>query len=153
MIRTFLVVLAVALAAGCSSESGDSQPVGIGPGSDRGPTVPIQLSQGPEVTVDRILQDLIGKNVSVQDAAGQSQPMDWVFEADEPKDAEIIESRKSDTGLSVVIQLNTGGAPGSQDANVQLSGRLMLNYQWNGRDWVLREIRNITFRFSRRMSI
>lgn len=115
--------------------------------------IPVQSPRRPEITVDKVLADIVGKNVMAQDVAGEAQPMEWMFEQDEPKSAEILEQKASDKGVSLVIQMNTSGAPGSDDANVQLSGKLMLSYEWDGRDWILRRIQNMTFRYTRRMMI
>ena len=115
--------------------------------------MPVQLAQRPEITVDKILKDIVGKNITVLDAAGESQAMDWVFEANEPKNAEILERQPNDRGISLVVQMSTSGAPDTDDANMQLSGKLMLQYDWNGRDWVLRQIQNVTFRYTRRLMI
>ena len=115
--------------------------------------VPVQSSRRPEITVEKILKDVVGKEVTAQDAAGQSQPMAWQFEANEPKNAQILETQENDTSIAVVIQMSTGGAPGSDDAHVQLTGKLMLHYEWGGQDWVLRRIQNMNFRYTRGMLI
>ena len=144
------VGLVVFLSA-CSLESPDPQAANTV--SDRERALMLVQSQRPEITVEKILTDVVGKNVTVPDVASESQPMDWVFEASEPKNAEILERKANDKSISLVVQMNTGGAPGSDDANVQLSGKLMLLYEWNGQDWILRRIQNMTFRYTRRLMI
>ena len=142
----------VALLSACSLESAEPTSAANSVSNHESAFVPVQ-SQRPEITVEKILADVVGKNVTVPDVANEAQPMDWLFEASEPKNAEILERKASDRSLSLVIQMNTGGAPGSDDANVQLSGKLMLLYEWNGRDWILRRIQNMTFRYTRRLMI
>src|SRR5262245_43226230 len=125
MMRTILVLLAfAALLSACSPEPpGAAQTTSGFSGPSRAGLSPVQLSQRPEITVEKILKDIIGKDVSVQDAAGESQPMEWLFEENEPKNAEILEQKANDNNIALVVQLNTSGAPNSDDANVQLSGK------------------------------
>jgi hypothetical protein len=148
-LRTILGLVAVAaLLSACSVESPDSAQTARGVSDAQSATLPVQLAQKPEITVAKLLKDVVGKKVAVPDSAGQSQPMEWTFEADEPKSAEILETQPNAGGMSLVIQMSTSGAPGSDDANVQLSGRLRLDYQWNGREWALQGIQNLNFRYT-----
>jgi hypothetical protein len=155
MVRTILgLVVLVAFLSACSLESPDAAPSDRTASAPRGgESVLVQLAQKPEITVKKILTDIVGQQVRANDAAGEAQPMDWKFEQDEPKHAEILEQQAKDNSIALIIQMNTGGAPGSDDANVQLTGRLRLHYEWNGQDWLLRRIENVTFRYSRRMWI
>ena len=153
MVRTILGLVAFALASACSLESPDPAKAQALPERRSGDLVPAQLAQRPEVTVAKILTDIVGQQIRVTDAAGEAQPMDWMFEENEPKHAEILEQQAKDNSIALIIQMSTGGAPGSDDANVQLTGRLRLHYEWDGRDWILRRIENVTFRYSRRMWI
>lgn len=147
-------VILVAFASACSPESPDAaQPPQTRSEPRSGDSLPVQLTQKADITVAKILADIVGKQVRVNDAAGEAQPMDWKFEEDEPKQAEILERQEKDNSIALVVQMNTGGAPGSEDANVQLAGRLRLHYEWNGREWILRRIENVTFRYSRGMWI
>jgi hypothetical protein len=117
-------------------------------GERGGDSLRVQLPQKTEITVAKVLKDIIGKQVQATDAAGQAQPMSWTFEENEPKQVEILERQAKDNDIALIIQMSTSGAPGSQDANVQLTGRLRLHYQWNNQDWILGRIDNVTFRYS-----
>jgi hypothetical protein len=153
MKRASFVVLGIALITACSPEPPAPSGAAAAAPSGDDAFVRTQAPAKPEISVDKILADVIDKGVSVPDAAGEAQPMDWVFEASEPKNAQILETKPSDKGVALVVQMNTSGAPGSDDANVQLSGKLVLHYEWSGRDWVLRRIQNMTFRYTRRLMI
>ena len=155
MVRTVLSLVAlVAFSSACSLESPDAAQSDRTASARRsGESVLVQLAQKPEITVKKILTDIVGQQVRANDAAGEAQPMDWKFEQDEPKQAQILEQQAKEDSIALIIQMNTSGAAGSDDANVQLTGRLRLHYQWDGRDWVLRRIENVNFRYSRGMWI
>jgi hypothetical protein len=151
MIRTALSLAALVIFLSACSPEPPSSPRAAKAESSPHSAAPmvVQLSGRPELTVENILKDVVGKHVSVNDAAGEMRPLDWTFEADEPKHAEILERQVVGTSIALVIQMNTGSAPDADEENVQLSGKLRLHYEWSGRNWSLRSIENLTFRFSR----
>ena len=155
MVRTIVSLVAlVAFSSACSLESPDpAQSAQTSSERRSGDSVRVQLAQASEITVAKILKDIIGQQVQVTDSAGEAQPMEWTFEENEPKHAEILERQAKGNSIALIIQLNTGGAPGSDDANVQLTGRLRLHYERSGQGWVLKRIDNVTFRYSRGMWI
>ena len=86
MARALLALVGlVVFVSACSPESPDPQAANTV--SDRESALMLVQSQRPEITVEKILTDVVGKNVTVPDVASESQPMDWLFEASEPKNA------------------------------------------------------------------
>ena len=100
------------------------------------------------ITEDQIARDIVGKGVQVSDAAGDGPSDKWTFEADEYRHVEILESRRSDDGLTITIYMTTRNNPKPDEDSIQVSGKLRLIYEQHGAKWVLGDIENLTFNYS-----
>ena len=106
----------------------------------------MQDAQKPEITVAKISKDVVGKVVTVPDASGTLPDDKWTFEADEYRRIDILEKHTTATGLDLLVFMLSRSRPGEGD--IQVSGQLKLHYEWKGRQWVLRSVENVSFRYS-----
>ena len=97
---------------------------------------------------EKIARDIVGKSVRVSDAAGDGPSDTWTFEADEYRHVEILESRRSDNDLTIVVYMTTRNNPKPDEASIQASGKLRLIYEQQGTKWLLGKIENLTFSYS-----
>lgn len=152
MLRYLLLVAALVIAFSASwSQTRDDR--NAQPSAARPFLQPVQTQQKGEISVAQILRDVVGRQIWVSELSSASEQLDWTFAADEPKRVDVIEQQMSATTAALVVHMFTSGAPGSDDEDVQLAGRLKLNYEWDGRRWMLRRIDNLSFRYSLRISI
>jgi hypothetical protein len=108
----------------------------------------VRVADTHEMTVEQILRDLVGRVVRISDAAGKGPADEWTFEAEEFKQAEILESRRSGNRLTVVAHVTTRNNPKPEENDVQVSGKLQLRYELKNGKWTLDEIVNLTFQYS-----
>ncbi len=102
----------------------------------------------PEITVEKIMRDVVGRIVSIIDVAEMSKPTDWTFEADEFKQVEILERKTTPTTAEITVFMTTRNNPKPDEDAVQVSGKLKLHYQRKGGEWALTTIENLTFRYT-----
>jgi hypothetical protein len=102
----------------------------------------------PEITAEKIVRDVIGRVVKVTEANGESPPTDWMFEADEFRQVEILEREAASAAAEITVFMTTRNNPGPDDEAVQVSGKLRLHYQRKGGEWVLMTIENLNFRYT-----
>ena len=119
-------------------------------GSPSGPVIRTADKDAPrpEITVEKIVRDVIGRVVEVTEVRGDSPPTDWTFEADEFKQVEILERETTPAAATITVFMTTRNNPGPDEDAVQVSGKLRLHYQRKGGEWVLRTIENLTFRYT-----
>ena len=110
--------------------------------------LPVQASAKPEITAEKIMTDIVGRVVLVSALTGTSQPTEWTFEADEFKQAEILDRRVTETEYTIVIFMTTRNNHKTGEDDVQVSGRLHLYYGWKESQWVLTRIDNLSFRYT-----
>jgi len=147
MHRILLIAAAALLAlAGCSPDAQNSSSAGAD--GERGGLRPVQSSDKPEITPEKITRDIVGRKIRVSDVTGIGPPTEWTFEADEVKHAEILEQHKTEKGLTIIVLMTTHNNPRADEDNVQVSGKLQLHYEWRIVRWVLTSIDNLTFRYS-----
>ena len=101
-----------------------------------------------EITVEKILRDVVGRVVMITEVDGDGVPTDWTFEAGEFKQAEILEREATATAAVITVFMTTRNNPGREEDPVQVSGKLRLHYQRKGSAWVLSTIDNLTFRYT-----
>ena len=136
--RTFhhlLLVGLLACAGACAGGGGSSPPAD---------------DQRPEITAEKIREDINGERVEVPPAEGITESRSWRFERHEPKEIEIVEKQLDGDSATIVIDIRTGSAPRVEKPK-KLSGRLRLHYRLeNGlvlRQWEIVEIDNLSFAY------
>ena len=142
---TVLFALAACGRAPAPSSGGVKSLVPAG-GAEAVPSV--QRSDKPEVTSERILRDVVGKVVPINELTGFGPTTEWTFDPGEFRQIDVLERRVEDDGLAIVIFMTTKNNPEPDEDAVAVSGKLLLRYQWRGKDWHLRDIENLTFRYS-----
>ena len=145
MIRAILISVAiVASLAGCGAKPDSS---GLPPAAgDAGSLRSVQSSEKPEITADRVSKDVVGRALVIPEVSGAGPNDKWTFEADEYRRIDILDRRFTAAGLDLLVFMLTRSRPG--EGNVQVSGQLKLRYEWKGKQWVLRSIENVSFRYS-----
>jgi hypothetical protein len=109
----------------------------------------------PEITVERIREDLNGERVSVPAEDGTSEPSSWRFFPSEPKEVEIVEKQLAGNQATIVIDLRTRTSPRAEQQGItkQLAGRLRLKYELHSyvaiRRWEIVQIENLTFAYQK----
>jgi hypothetical protein len=126
--------------------------IGCGPASTSSTTttsnvLPVTDKSSP-ITPDQIARDIVGKGVQVSEVAGDEPSNKWTFEADEYRHVKILESLRSESSLTIVINMTTRNNPKPDEDSIQVSGKLRLIYEQHGTKWVLSEIENLTFNYS-----
>jgi len=145
MIRFALIALAIVFGvAACGAKP--EPPTTSSSTGEAGPLRPVQSSERPEITVGKISKDVVGRVVEVPEASGTGPNDKWTFEADEYRRIDILERNPTATGLDLLVFMLTTSRPGEGD--IQVSGQLRLHYEWKGKQWVLRSIDNVSFRYS-----
>lgn len=152
MDRTVLSITALLLAlTGCGpapepSSNVTSNPVV--PAGNRDLLHLVQESGKTEVTVEKIVSDIVGRVVQVSELKGAGPKTEWTFEADEFRQVDILERRTTETALTLVIFMTTRNNPGPDEDSVQVSGKLQLQYEWRAGQWILTAVENLTFSYS-----
>jgi hypothetical protein len=108
----------------------------------------VQDSGRPEISVERISRDIVGRVVKVSDVRGTGPETEWTFDADEFRQAEILERRLTENGSTLVISMLTRNNPQPGEDAVQVTGKLQLHYEWRAGQWVLTRVENLSFRYS-----
>lgn len=109
----------------------------------------------PEITLEKIREDINGKQVEVRAEGGASEPPIWRFYPDEPKEIEIIEKQLAGDQASFVIDMRTRTSPRSEEKGYtkRLAGRLRLHYELQSyfvlRKWEIVRIENISFAYQK----
>ena len=111
--------------------------------------------QLPEITVEKIPEDINGKQVGVPAEGGASEPSSWRFFLNEPKEIEILEKQLAGDQATFVIDLRTRTSPRSEQQGYtkKLAGRLRLHYELQSyfvmRKWEIVRIENISFAYQK----
>ena len=109
----------------------------------------VQIVDKPQITVEKIMSDIVGRVVEAADATGAAPPTEWTFEADEFKQVEILEKHMTETEFTIVIFMTTRDNPKPDENDVvQVAGKLELRYEWKERQWMLTAVKNLTFKYS-----
>ena len=102
----------------------------------------------PDITVEKIMRDVVGRVVRNVNAAEKSEPTEWTFEGDEFKQVEILERTATPTTAEITVFMTTRNNPKPAEDAVQVSGKLKLHYQRKDGEWALAKIENLTFRYT-----
>ena len=111
------------------------------------------VDKRPEITVERIGEDLNGERVSVPAEDGRSEPSSWRFFPSEPKEIEIVEKQLAGNQATIVIELRTRTSPNAEQRGItkRLAGRLRLQYELHSyvaiRRWEIVRLENLTFAY------
>ena len=109
----------------------------------------------PEITVEKIREDLNGQRVSLPAEGGASEPSSWRFFLNEPKEIEILEKQLAGDQATLVIDLRTRTSPRAEQRGItkRLAGRLRLHYELKSyfvvRKWEIVRIENISFAYQK----
>jgi hypothetical protein len=109
----------------------------------------------PEITVEKIREDLNGERVRVPAEDGGSEPSSWRFFPAEPKEIEIVEKQQDGDRATIVISLRTRTSPRAEQQGItkMLAGNLRLHYELNTyvavRKWDIVRIENLTFAYQK----
>jgi len=137
--------------AGCTPSTESSSNVTTKSALAAGNTAPlhaVQESVKSEVTAEAIVSDVIGRVVKVSELTGQGPDTDWTFEADEFRKVDILEKHMTEKGLTLVIFMTTRNNPAANEDSVQVSGKLQLQYERRGEQWILTTVENLTFSYT-----
>jgi hypothetical protein len=147
MIRAVLIAVAIVCGfAGCGAKPESS---GAPPSTGSGGSLrPVQSSERSEITAEKISKDVVGRVVDVPEQSGSGPSDKWTFEAGEYRRVDILERRPTATGLNLLVFMLTRSNPKPGESDVQASGHLRLYYEWKNKQWVLRGIENVSFRYS-----
>lgn len=105
----------------------------------------------PEITLEKIREDLNGQRVSVPAEGDASEPSSWRFFPNEPKEMEILEKQLAGDQATFLIDLRTRTSPRAeqQGHTRRLAGRLRRHYELQTglvlRKWEIVRIENISF--------
>lgn len=109
----------------------------------------------PEITLEKIREDLNGELVEVPPEGNASEPSVWRFFPNEPKDVEIIEKQLAGDQATFVIDLRTRTSPRAEQQGItkRLAGRLRLHYELRThvvmRRWEIVRIENLSFAYQK----
>ena len=143
------ILIAVAIVSGFAGCGAKPEPTGPPPSAENGGSLrPVQSAERPEITAGQISKDVVGRVVEVPELSGSGPSDKWTFEADEYRRVEVLEKRATASGVDLLVFMLTRSNPGPGDAGIQVSGHLRLHYEWQGKQWVLRGIENVSFRYS-----
>jgi hypothetical protein len=108
----------------------------------------VQNSRRPEITTEKIASDIVGRVVKISELTGDGPTDEWTFEASEFRQVNIVEKNLTNTGLTLVIFMTTRSNPKPDEAQIHVSGKLELLYEWKAGLWVLATLKNLTFRYT-----
>lgn len=117
----------------------------------------------PEITLEKIREDLNGKRVRVpmegvvsDPSSCVSDPSTWRFDRSEPKEIEVLEKQLAGDQATFVIDLRTRTSPRAEQQGCttkKLAGRLRLYYELQTgfvlRRWEIVRVENISFAYQK----
>jgi hypothetical protein len=108
----------------------------------------VQNAHRPELTSEKIASDIVGKVIKIAELTGGGPEDEWTFETSEFRQVNILEKSVTNTGLTLVIFMTTRNNPKPDESQVQVSGKLELQYEWKAGQWTLANVKNLTFRYT-----
>ena len=140
--RLGIALLLVALAA-CAACGGGN--------SSGGPVLSATPEQRPELSAADIRDDINGEWVRLKPADGKSEPRNWVFDEDEPKEIEVVEQQIGPDKATFLLNMKTRTVGRARNP-VSIEGQLRLHYELETglllRQWEITEIENISFKYT-----
>jgi hypothetical protein len=113
------------------------------------PLIPVVQHDQTALTVEKIKQDLVRRRVHISGVTEDLPDDVWTFDSDEQKQVEILEQHVIDKGVTVTILMTTGdNSERNEEEPIELSGKLRLHYLKQGGRFILKEIQNLSFRYS-----
>ena len=109
---------------------------------------PVQHPDKAEVSPEKIASDIVGRVIRVSDVSGTGDPTEWTFESKEFRHVDVLERKVTGNTQTLVVFVTTRSNPGSDEEQVQVSGKLQLHYERKAGQWVLTGIENLSFRYS-----
>ena len=109
---------------------------------------PVQLPEKGDVGPEKIESDIVGRIVRVSDVSGAGNPTEWTFDKKEYRHVEVLDRKVKGNSQTLVVFLTTRSNPDADEEQVQVSGKLQLNYERKAGQWVLTGIENLSFRYS-----
>ena len=109
----------------------------------------------PEITLESIREDLNGQQVSVPAVGDASEPSNWRYFPNEPKEVEILERQVAGERATFLIDLRTRTSPRAEQQGLtrRLAGRLRLHYELRTgfvlRRWEIVQVENISFAYQK----
>jgi hypothetical protein len=109
----------------------------------------------PEITLEKIREDINGERVSVPADDGTSEPSSWRFFPNEPKEIEILDKQLAGDRATLVIDMRTRTSPRAEQQGITktLAGRLRVHYELHTyvavRKWEIVRIENLTFAYQK----
>jgi hypothetical protein len=111
--------------------------------------------QRPEITTEKIREDLNDERVEVPADDVTSESSIWRFFPAEPKEVEIVEKHLAGDQATLVVNVRTRTSPRSEQQGYRkiLAGRLRLYYELRSyvvvRKWEIVRIENLTFAYQK----
>jgi hypothetical protein len=135
--RTLIYAFAILCVAACVSACGG--------GAQQSAT-----NDRPALMPDNVREDINNEWVRVPSADGKSEPINWNFVREEPKQIDILDQKIEGDTATFLIQMQTRTVPRSRNPRT-LSGQLRLHYHLESglvfRKWQIVEIENVSFKY------
>jgi hypothetical protein len=109
----------------------------------------------PDITAEKIRDDLNGERVRVPAEDGAAEPSSWRFFLNEPKELEILDTQMDGDRATIVVNLRTGTSPRAEQQGIRkkLAGNIRLYYELHTyvavRRWEIVRIENLTFAYQK----
>ena len=108
---------------------------------------PVQHPDKAEVSPEKVEADVIGRVVRVSELTGGGET-EWTFDAQEFRHVDVLQRRDTAGGQTLVVFMTTRNAPAAGEDQVQVSGKLQLQYERKAGKWFLNRIENLSFRYT-----
>jgi len=146
---TFLLssFLGLALLLACSFGCAPSSSPGDGKQSGSS-SAPNYL---PEITDETLRQEINDAYVrEVPEENGVSEPINWGFDEEEPKEFTVVEKQMEGERATIIIDIKTKSAPGARSPR-HLAGQIRTKWElqtgWVLRKWEIVETENISMKY------
>ena len=108
-----------------------------------------KAARRPDITAEKIAADIVGRKLSIPELHGEGPDEPWVFDANEFIRVNIQEDTVTRTGgETLVIFVTTRSHPKPDKTQINVAGKLEVQYEWKADKWVLTTIRNLTARYT-----
>ena len=147
----FIVAAMVLVLAACTPEAESTPGVArtnVISAGDHSQIHVAQESGNSDVTAEKIETDIVGWVVKISESTGMGSETDWTFDADEYRKANILEKRTTEKGMVLIVYMLTRDNPKPEDESVLVSGKLQIEYEKHGDQWILKSVENQSFYYS-----
>lgn len=139
MLSKSFILFTVLLVSACGPPS--QQQSSSGPGS----------AEIPELTDDVVRERINGRWISdVPAENGTSQPLDWGFAENEPKEIAVVEKHIEGTHATIILDIKTGSSPRARNQRY-LAGQIRTEWElrtgWVLRRWEIVRTENISMKY------